>query len=376
MTGKTIKVAGLLTKTSPIGYSSAEAELGAKARFDRANAEGGVHGRKIEFIGAGDATMDPATGMTVVRRQVEKDRVFAIVPVSAPGFNGMEYLEQRKVPWVGWVTSPAQCGLSTAFGFNGCLTPKPGTKLAPWWPDQVGAAIGGKDKTVWMQGTDTASSKVGTATIGTAFQDAGFKVVGTSTSVPAGAPPQDWLPFINKVKTSADGGWPDVVVSIMSGVKHNGGFYTALKKAGYKGAISDATSYDPKVLADPQSVAALEGVYAAPQLEPFESGIAEVVKMKADLQKAAGGKELVFSQHMATGYWSADVFLAMLEKTGKDLTRESFIKASQNFSYENPGFGRVSYPKNKTASNGCGSLVRVQGGKFVVAQHLRCSEVN
>ena len=93
--------------------------------------------------------------------------------------------------------------------------------------------------------------------------------------------------------------------------------------------------------------------------------------MKEDLQKA-GGADLVFSQHMATGYWAADVFLKLLEKTGKDLTRANFLKAAEGFSYENPGFGRVAYPENKTKPNGCGALVRIEDGKFTLAQHLKC----
>ncbi|WP_106401011.1 ABC transporter substrate-binding protein [Actinocorallia populi] len=371
VTDKTVKVAGIVTETSAIGYSSAEAELGARARFERANAEGGVHGRTVEFLGAEDDAMTSATGVTAARRLVDKEDVFAVVPVSAPAFGGAEYLDQQKVPWFGWMTNPAWCGLSTAFGFNGCLTPQRGEKIPSWWAAQLGAELGGTDGSVWVQSTDTSSSKIGAEMISRSFEASGFELVGLSSSVPAAAPPQDWLPYVNKVMESDGGGPPDVVVSVMSGTKHNGGFYTALKKAGYKGAITDATSYDPKVMADPQSVAALEGVYAAPQLEPFESDIPEIVQMKADLRKAGGG-DLVFSQHMATGYWAADVFLKMLEKTGKDLTRENFLRAADGFSYENPGFGRVAYPQNKTQPTGCGALVRIKGGGFELARHLEC----
>lgn len=371
VTGTSIKVAGLLTKTSSIGYSTAEAELGAKARFERANAGGGVNGRKVEFLGAENDSMDPATGLAATRRLVEKDGVFAIVPVSAPSFSGMEYLEQRKTPWFGWITNPAQCGLSTAFGYNGCLTPKPGVKLAPWWGEQITAELGGKDKSVWLQGTDTTSSKAGTEAIRQTFSDTGFKITGVANTVPAGAPPQDWLPYVNKVKAASGGGWPDIVASIMSGVKHNNGFYAALKKAGFKGMITDATSYDPKVLADPQSVAALEGVYVGLQVAAFESQSPEVELMKQDLRRT-GGQDIVFSQQMAIGYWSADVFLKVLEKTGEDVTRENFLKASDGFSYENAGFGRIAYPRNKTLSSGCGTLVQIVGGGFRVAQELKC----
>ncbi|GAA2447857.1 hypothetical protein GCM10010191_76500 [Actinomadura vinacea] len=372
VTADSIKIGGVLTETSATGYSTGGAELGAKARFERANAAGGVHGRKIEFLGAEDDGMVPDKGAAAARKLVQKEKVFALVPVSAPQFGGAEFLEQQKVPWVGWATGPFWCGKTSAFGFNGCLAPKPGQGTQTWWGNQVAAQLGGAaGKKVWVQATDSTASKYGVQTISKSFTAAGFALAGTSAALPAQAPPQDWSPYVNKIMKSAGGKAPDVVVSVMAGGKFNSGLYAALKKAGYKGLITDATSYDPKVLADPQTRQALDGVYSAPQFEPFESTAPEVAAMKADLQKA-GGANAVLDQHAATGYWSADVFLKMLEKAGKDLTRDSFFKAVQTFSYENKGFGRLRLPTGKTESNGCGALVRLQGTGFTIAQHLKC----
>ncbi|MFC6885448.1 MULTISPECIES: ABC transporter substrate-binding protein [Actinomadura] len=367
-----IKVGGVLTETSATGYSTGGAELGAKARFDRANAEGGVHGRKIEFVGAEDDGMTPDKGAAAAKKLVQKEKVFALVPVSAPQFGGAEFLEQQKVPWLGWATGPFWCGKRSAFGFNGCLAPKPGQQTQTWWGNQVAAQLGGaKGKKVWIQATDSTASKYATQTMSKSFTAAGFSLAGTSAALPAQSPPQDWSPYVNKIMKSAGGKAPDVLVSTMAGGKFATGLYTALKKAGFKGLITDATSYDPHVLRDPQTARALDGVYAAPQFEPYESDLPEVRTMKADLQKA-GGASAVLDQHAATGYWSADVFLKMVEKAGEDLTRESFLKAAEAFAYENKGFGRIAFPSGKTASNGCGSLVRLERGAFTVAQHLKC----
>ncbi|MQY02935.1 ABC transporter substrate-binding protein [Actinomadura macrotermitis] len=369
VTASSIKVGGVLTVTSPTGYSTGGAELGAKARFARANAEGGVHGRRIDFVGAEDDGMSPDKGAAAARKLVQKEKVFALLPVSAPQFGGAEFLEQQKVPWFGWATGPFWCGKATAFGFNGCLAPKPGQQTQTWWGNQVAAQLGGgKGKTAWIQATDSTASKYGLTTIGRSFTAAGFTLAGTSAALPAQAPPQDWSPYVNKIMKSAGGKAPDVLVSVMAGGKFNSGLYAALKQAGFTGLITDATSYDPKAVADPQARKALDGVYAAPQFEPYESDLPEIAQMKTDLQKVGASLD----QHAATGYWSADVFLKMLEKTGKDLTRDSFLKAADAFSYENKGFGRISYPAAKTASNGCGALVRLQNGGFTVAQHLKC----
>jgi ABC-type branched-subunit amino acid transport system substrate-binding protein len=372
VTGDTVKVGGVLTVTSATGYSTGGAELGAKARFARANAEGGVHGRKIEFIGVEDDGMTPDKGAAAARRLVQKEKVFALVPVSAPQFGGAEFLEQQGVPWLGWATGPFWCGRRTAFGFNGCLAPGPGHGTQTWWGNQVAAQLGGaRGRSVWVQATDSSASKYGVQTISKSFTAAGFTLAGTSAALPAQSPPQDWSPYVNKIMKSAGGKAPDVVVSVMAGGKFNSGLYAALKKAGYRGLITDATSYDPHVLRDPQTARALDGVYAAPQFEPYESTASEVARLKEDVRRA-GGADAVLDQHVATGYWSAEVFLKMLEKAGRDLTRESFFKAAENFSYDNGGFGRVRFPSGKTEPNGCGALVRLRDGRFTVAQHLRC----
>ena len=76
---------------------------------------------------------------------------------------------------------------------------------------------------------------------------------------------------------------------------------------------------------------------------------------------------------MAIGYWAADIFLDMLKKTGKDLTREKFLATGNgSYTYENAGFGRVEYPKDHSEPNGCGALVRLEGGAFRVAKSMKC----
>ncbi|GAA0829496.1 ABC transporter substrate-binding protein [Streptosporangium amethystogenes subsp. fukuiense] len=372
VTATTVKVGGVLTKTSASGYSTKDAEIGARARFQRANEAGGVHGRTIEFIGAEDDNQDAAKGDAAAKKLVQKDRVFALVPVHAPNFGGATFLEQQGVPWFGWATGPQWCGTKTGFGYNGCLAPQPGAGSQTWWGNQMAELIGGSaGKSVYVQTSDSSGSKYGGKTISQSFEAAGFELVGLNSGLPAAAPPPDWLPYVNKIMTSDDGGPPDLVVSIIAGTKFNVGLYGALKKAGYKGLISDATSYDAAILADPAIAQALEGVIAAPMFEPFESQAPEIAQLRADVEKAAPGTRL--TQHLAIGYWAADIFLKILEQTGKELTRERFLAAANgSFDYENPGFGRIRYPKDHTEPNGCGALVKLEGGAFKVAKNMKC----
>lgn len=372
VTDTTIKVGGVLTKTSASGYSTKDAEIGARARFERANAAGGVNGRKIEFVGAEDDGQDAAKGDAAAKKLVQKDQVFAVLPVHAPNFGGAAFLEQQGVPWFGWATGPQWCGTRTGFGYNGCLAPKPGAGSQTWWGRQMADLLGGADgKTVYVQTSDSSGSKYGGKTISQSFEAAGFKLVGLNSALPAAAPPPDWLPYVNKIMTSNGGKAPDIVVSIIAGTKFNVGLYAALKKAGYKGVVSDATSYDAAILKDPGTAQAMEGVIAAPMFEPFESTAPEIEQLRKDVEKVAPGTQL--TQHLAIGYWSADIFLDMVGKTGKDLTREKLLDIGNgSYAYENAGFGKVRYPKDHNEPNGCGALVKLEGGAFQVAKNMKC----
>ncbi len=303
---------------------------------------------------------------------MQEAKVFALVPVHAPNFGGAVFLERQGVPWFGWATGPQWCGTTTGFGYNGCLAPKPKSGSQTWWGHQMADLLGGADgKAVYVQTSDSSGSKYGGRTISQSFEAAGFKLVGLNSGVPGAAPPTDWLPFVNKITTSNDGGAPDIVVSIIAGTKINVGLYSALKKAGYQGVLTDATSYDAAILKDPATAQALEGVIAAPMFEPFESDAPEIAKLRADVEKVAPGTTL--TQHLAIGYWAADIFLEILDQTGKDLTREKFLATGNgSFVYENAGFGRIEYPKDHSEPNGCGALVKLTGGAFEVARNMKC----
>ncbi|MET9517496.1 hypothetical protein [Streptomyces sp. NPDC002994] len=75
---------------------------------------------------------------------------------------------------------------------------------------------------------------------------------------------------------------------------------------------------------------------------------------------------------MVTGYMSADLFLSIAEKAGKDLTVESFQKAAGSFSDSGTLVGDRSEPKGQRESFGCGALVRLKDGKYEVSSPFKC----
>lgn len=86
-----------LTGPAAAGYSSISAA--ASAYFDYVNANGGVHGRTIEYLVKDDG-YNPATTQTVVRELVQEDDVFAVVNgLGTPTHAAVvDYLNQNEVP--------------------------------------------------------------------------------------------------------------------------------------------------------------------------------------------------------------------------------------------------------------------------------------
>lgn len=374
VTDKTIKVGGIVSMTSASGYSKKDTDLGAKARYLRANAEGGVHGRTIDYTGAEDDGQDPGKNLAAARKLVQQDKVFAVAPMSSVTFSGADFLEQEKVPTFGWGTLPSFCGPKYIYGFNGCLVPSPGGTLNQTWPEGIAKVLGGaKGKSVAVIANDSDAGKFGIRTFQQGFAAAGFTVSYAKASVPATAVPSDWSAYVKEIMESGGGKAPDAVVSVMQ-TPNNIGLFTALKRAGYKGVISDPTDYDPGLLAKDATRQALEGVHVLLQFEPFESDSPKMKQFKADIKAASGGQEVPLNMHMLTGYMSADLFLAIAQKAGKDLTTTHFQNAAQSFSDTGTLVGDRAEPKGQKDSFGCGALVQLKGGRYEVSVPFACHE--
>lgn len=369
-----IKVGGIVSMTSASGYSKKDTDLGAKARYLRANAEGGINGRKIDYIGAEDDGQDPAKNLAAARKLVQQDKVFAVSPMSSVTFSGADFLEQEQVPTFGWGTLPSFCGPKYIYGFNGCLVPTPGGTLNQTWPEGIGKVLGGaQGKSVAIIANDSDAGKFGVRTFQQGFTSAGFKVSYAKASVPATAVPSDWSAYVKELLAGTDGKAPDAIVSVMQ-TPNNIGLFTALKRSGYKGLLSDPTDYDPGLLAKDATKQALDGVYVLLQFEPFESTDPKMVQFKADIKAANGGQEVPLNMHMMTGYMSADLFVSVAKKAGKNLTVESFQAAAQGFSDTATLVGDRSEPKGQKDSFGCGALVQLKNGAYEVSVPFKCYE--
>jgi ABC-type branched-subunit amino acid transport system substrate-binding protein len=147
--------------------------------------------------------------------------------------------------------------------------------------------------------------------------------------------PSDWSAYTKEILRSDGSKAPDIVVSVMQ-TPYNIGLFTAVKRSGYRGVLTDPTDYDPGLLAKSATKEALDGVHILLTFEPFETRSAAMKQFKADIKKASGGKSVPLNMHMMTGYMSADLFLSIAQKAGRNLTVASFQKTPARWSATAP----------------------------------------
>jgi len=110
ITDTSIKLGGSYPFSGPAS-AYASIALGVQARFKTENEQGGVNGRKIDFVTLDDA-YEPQRAVTNARRLVEQDQVFAMFnTLGTPNNLAIwDYLNEKKVPHVYVATGASDWG--------------------------------------------------------------------------------------------------------------------------------------------------------------------------------------------------------------------------------------------------------------------------
>jgi len=360
----------------------AGAEDGYKARFQRVNDSGGINGRKINFKGCQDDNLDDNQNLSVTKRLVEQDKVFAIVGIGA-NFNvpTTDYVNQNEVPLMGWAISPGFCGTRWAFGFNGCLIGNvlpqavPHAVLQANLSDAIIKAAGLQPSEVRFaaQAGDDDSGHAGNAQYEALFKARGAQVVYSETTIPVPGPTTDYTPYAQAVIKAN----PNIVFT-STAFQDVGGFSAALKAAGYKGVNQNFVAYVPGLLdSSPQLADALNGTYVSTQIVPQEEQTEYIKQIEKDLTnvKAAAGTNILFGA--ALGYAEADVLVQMLTAAGKDLNTKTFDAAVNggSFKYQSElagGPGSLGFPESHFLPADCSAIVKVNGTKYESVVPFQC----
>ena len=360
--GETITVAGL-----GLASNFGTADVGAMARFQRANDTNELKGIKIKYLEFADDKGDPATATSEARRLVTQEGIFAIVPDFSP-VNPGPYLNQQHVPYVGYAFDNTYCSKKPTtklygFGYSGCAVPAD----PPYVPDTnannykyISKKTGKKHPTIVLFSNDNESGKSSVRSAATSAAGAGFKVLSAKPNVPMTT--TDYSPYVSDWLTANNGKQPDSISCLLS--TQCAPIWTQLQAAGFTGTYWTPLGLD--LFAKP-----LEGTIglAFYNTEPNPG----LTQMNKDLDAARNGKPLgIFSQQ---AYFAADMFIEGLKKLGKNITPEGLQKVLSTQTWQIKGLvGPVKYPASTVTSTPyCAGLTLSDGTKWNVVEPYTCS---
>ena len=345
------------------------ADIGAKARFQRANDSGGVDGRTIEYLGMTDDGGDPAAGTAAATKLVEQSGVFGVVPTVTPDFAASSYLVGQKVPYFGWAQSSNFCGNRYGFGFSGCPVPLHATSTA--WPLAISKMFpsGASGRAVAIVAESTPSGQYDVGALNAAARSVAFRVSYAKASLATPAAPDDDA-VAKEVLTSNNGGIPDAVF-VLGGPSNVLGMQQALTANGYLGLFTNQIQYAPNLVAPAVSTFVLTPT-APLETAPQNPAVQQLI---ADVQKVAPDQPI--DQAVVAGYWSADLFLAAVRKAGKQLTPTALERAANTrFTYQVANtVGPTTFPAAHSLPTPCGALVSSNGTAYAVAVPYTCGRV-
>jgi branched-chain amino acid transport system substrate-binding protein len=361
--GGTIKV-GLLSDLTGAYADGPSMEGGVKARFALQNAEGGVDGKKLEYIQADTTSTVPGT-LSAAQTLVRQDHVFGII---AGNFNlsGAEnYLRQQNVPLVGFGPASQQFGnpaFTNMFSATGSVNPKflVTTTYGNFFKSQGAtsvAAVGYPDagSTNAVISTMKGAQAVG---LNVAYQDTSLAIGSTDVGALA----------LNIKKSGATG--------LFLPILQNTGLalLTQLREDGVKiKAAVLLTGYGQATLSSPPSVAASQGVDFMSFQQPAEANTPATRQMVSAFAKYAGLTGEPYDNDIE-GWVQADLFIRGLQAAGASPTADSFISGLRKVNnylgaglYAKPiDFSQYGTLGQGLGPNNCVYISKLQGSTFRV----------
>ncbi|WP_406191522.1 MULTISPECIES: ABC transporter substrate-binding protein [unclassified Streptomyces] len=368
MSDTTVTIGSHTSLTGPIAVAASQIAPASKAYFDYVNSNGGIHGRKIIFNYRDDA-YSPDNTVRVVRSLVERDKVFAVMG----GFGTVthqavvDYLNDKKVP--------------DLFPISGCPcwnNPEKFPYLFGWYSDyrREGKILGsyinknfpGKRVAYLYQDDDLGKSGV-----------AGLDTVIPRISVVARESYQPSFNDITQQMQAIDRAKADVIVSFSLPS------YTALLRLAQQKSGNTAklvVSYsgsDPTTLSSLLESAApgdgprgegnplIQGIVTDAWLVPIaetSNKWIQLVKMIRD--RYLPGQPL--TRYTEIGVATAYLFVQALQRTGRDLTRQSLVETLEKGGFSSgPGVTPLDYSRTSHAGY-TGTQIGVIKGNAIVPQ--------
>jgi ABC-type branched-subunit amino acid transport system substrate-binding protein len=337
--------------SGPAAQLGIQMRNGVKAYLEHVNAQGGVHGRRVELV-TEDDFYESSRAPAASRKLIEEHKVFALVGyVGTPtGVAHLPVVTQARVPLVGMFTGAEVLRVPfNRYVFHVRASYYDETEKIV---EQI-VSIGGRNIAVFYQ--DDAYGLAGLTGTEIAMKKRNMKISALGTVERNTVKVEAAVAKINAVK-------PDAVVMI-SAYTSIAEFVRQMKRAGSAATFYNVSFVGSKALADALGG---DGVgVAISQVVPFPwSTAVPVVKEYQLLSKKAGFTDYNFSA--MEGFLSAKVAVEGLRRAGRNLTREGFIAAMERMQDVDLGGFFVGYsPTNRAGSKFVDLTIIGRGGKFL-----------
>jgi len=337
--------------SGPAAQLGIQMRNGIKAYLDHVNAQGGIHGRKIELV-TEDDRYETKVAPEASKKLIEEHKVFALLGyVGTPtGVAHLPVVNQARVPLVGMFTGAEVLRVPfSRYIFHVRASYYDETEKIV---EQI-VSIGGKNIAVFYQ--DDAYGLAGLTGTEIAMKKRNMQI-STKATVE-----RNTIKVENAVKT-IHAMKPDAVVMI-SAYTSIAEFVRQMRKAGSGATFYNVSFVGSKALAD---ALGKEGVgVAISQVVPFPWGTGvPVVKEYQQLAKKAGFTDYNFSA--LEGFLSAKVLVEGLRRTGRNLTRERFIATMESMRDVDLGGFYVGYsPTNRAGSKFVDLTIIGRQGRFL-----------
>ena len=309
-----IKVGAILPQSGPFAAFYSTIIEGVRARVAKANEEGELGDRQINLVTVDDAG-DTSRNVTAAQQLVEQDKVFGIISETPAGDASGAYLNDQKVPVVGWQLGlPVYGTYTNYFGMQNANTEDIKTNFTSRNADVVKALGGTK---LALVGNSVANGVIFTEQVKYAADHTkGMKTVYLNHDIPPGT--TEMGSIAEELKQSG----ADSLYLVLDTGGQNA-LISALRQAGVNlDPIVIPGGYSPLVLGLPS----YDDVYFGIEFKPYEitpewPGLTEYKKWMAST--APNG---VLSQLTGVGWISANTFIEGLKAAGVSCpTRKAFI---------------------------------------------------
>jgi branched-chain amino acid transport system substrate-binding protein len=370
VSGHTITIAGVADVTAG-GVTQFNGICdGAKARFARANRQGGVNGYKINYLGCSDTGSVASTASQLVQNAITQQKVFAVIPFTSSVMAGNPFQTSHTLAfgfgtdttvYCGWnnnqydfsSTSAESC--TTALGHGQAIFSSTG--LAAY---VEGAKVNPHTIKVAFIGDQNPETIAAIKAENIIAKGLGMKVAYSSTAIPgpASPPPSDYTPYATAIISSG----ANLVFNIAGTFGETLGVSAALKANNYKGGQVQFVITDNAALSIAPIANAFDGSYALTSQVGSSVFPSKSNTQVANDLKAIGSTAPAEALGTLTSYGAADMFLAALKHTQGTLTTQkvaNFINGGWNYS----GYGNTIcpsvWPAAHIAASSCGDVVRV-----------------